>query len=384
VALGGRAAVRQAPAWQSRKSRRATRLFVALRQKAIDWGLVVRISPSNESGLCQSKPAEAGWGHSAWAGHGPARLTAAAGGDRIADVVSDWGLTIALAANGLLMIGLPLALAVVLTRRFGQTWRLIGIGAGTFVLSQVAHIPANLGLGWLFTSSTVPELPSAWKLPVSAAIAGLSAGLLEEGARYAMYRWWARDARSWSKALLLGSGHGGAEAVLLGLLALYSLVRLFSLRGVDLSTLVPAEQLAAAQQQINAYWNMPWYAALLGALERTLTIPVQIGMSVLVLQVFTRGQLRWLWLAIGWHAVTDGVIVGYLVPTLQAYTWAPYAIEGAVAVTTAISLSLIFLLRRPEPEPAPYPAVEAAPAMAFRSREIPVTEETLEGTRYYD
>jgi len=306
------------------------------------------------------------------------------GGDRIAHVMADWILTTAHALNGLLMIGMPLALALLLTARFRQSWRLIWIGAGTFVLSQVVHLPANMALNRLFTSGTLPMPPAAWRVPLFAALGGLSAGLFEEGARYAAYRWWARDARSWSKALVLGCGHGGAEAVLLGVLALYGLLSLLSLRGVDLSTLVPAEQLGAAQQQVNAYWNMPWPAALLGAVERALTIPVQIGLSVLVLQVFARGQLRWLWLAMAWHAAIDAVIVGYLSPTLQAFAWGAYAVEGAVAVTTAVSLVLIFCLRRPEPVPSPEPARQFAPAPLLPLREVPETEETLEGTRYHD
>jgi uncharacterized membrane protein YhfC len=215
-------------------------------------------------------------------------------------------------------------------------------------------------------------------------VAGLSAGLCEEGARYAAYRWWARDARSWSKALLLGCGHGGAESILLGLLVLYGLLSLWSLRGTDLSTLVPAEQLAAAQRQIDAYWSMPWYEAVLGAVERALTIPVQMGFSVLVLQVFTRQQVRWLFLAIAWHAAIDGVIAGYLAQVWQGVEWAPYALEGAVAVTTAISLALIWLLRTPEPDLAAAPAAEPSPPPVFQPREIPETEEALEGTRYHD
>ena len=49
--------------------------------------------------------------------------------------------------NWLLMIGLPVGLGVYLTRRFRLGWRLWWIGAATFVLSQVGHIPFN----WILT-----------------------------------------------------------------------------------------------------------------------------------------------------------------------------------------------------------------------------------------
>ena len=50
------------------------------------------------------------------------------------------------AATATLMIGLPLALFWVLRARVQATWRIIGIGAATFVASQVVHIPLNMFL----------------------------------------------------------------------------------------------------------------------------------------------------------------------------------------------------------------------------------------------
>ena len=45
--------------------------------------------------------------------------------------------------NGLLMITLPIALGIYLTRRFQLGWRLWWIGGATFVISQVGHLPFN-------------------------------------------------------------------------------------------------------------------------------------------------------------------------------------------------------------------------------------------------
>jgi uncharacterized membrane protein YhfC len=288
--------------------------------------------------------------------------------------------------NCMLMIFLPVGLGMLLTRRFDLRWRLFWIGGATFLLSQVVHIPVNLLIDRLFTSGAIPMPPPAWELPIFAAIGGLSAGLFEETARYAAFRWWAREARTWRQALLLGAGHGGIESIALGLLALTSVISMFAVRGADLSTLVPADQLPYAQQQVVAFWSMPWYGSLLGALERALTIPVQIGLSVLVLQAFTRRQIGWLFLAILWHAAIDGIIAGYLMPIwVRQFDGAIYAVEGAVAVTTALSLGLIFLLRRREaPVTAPEPAAAPRPAPVFRRRGVAETRESLEDTRYHD
>ncbi|HHH82625.1 MAG TPA: YhfC family intramembrane metalloprotease, partial [Chloroflexi bacterium] len=45
--------------------------------------------------------------------------------------------------NALLMILLPLGLAIYLTRRFGLDWGLFGVGAVSFISSQVLHLPFN-------------------------------------------------------------------------------------------------------------------------------------------------------------------------------------------------------------------------------------------------
>ena len=277
--------------------------------------------------------------------------------------------------NGLLMVGLPLGLGIYLTRRFNLGWRLWGIGAATFVLSQVGHIPFNLGLNVLLKGSILVTLPAKQQLIISAIIAGLSAGLWEEGARYVTYRWWAKDARSWRKGVMLGAGHGGIEAVILGLLVLITFFAMASARTSGLSSLASADQMALAEQQFNAYWSATWYGSLLGAVERAFTIPVQITLSVIVLQVFTRRQIRWLGFAIGWHTLADALTV------FAVSTWGLYITEGIVGVFCLLSIGILFILRQPEPE---LPVNEAAllETPVFELPEIEITSDNLENTRY--
>lgn len=192
--------------------------------------------------------------------------------------------------NGLLMVGLPVGLGFYLTRRFRLGWRLWWIGAATFILSQVGHLPFNWIFTRLFAMGTLPTPPVEWRLLFNATFLGLSAGLFEELARAAVYRWWADDARSWRKGVLLGAGHGGIEAIVLGVLVLTTLVNMLILRGPDAARLVPPEQMALVQQQVGEYWSAPWGLTLLGAVERSFTLIVHIALSVLVLQAFTRRQ----------------------------------------------------------------------------------------------
>ena len=110
-------------------------------------------------------------------------------------------------------------------------------------------------------------------------------------------------------------------------------------RFTDLTTLIPADQIPVLEEQVAVYWSLPWYDTLLGALERSFTIVFHIAASLLVLQVFIRGQKRWLLFAILWHAAADAGAV-YLVQVVN-----PYAAEIWVGVVCLISLLMIYLLR---------------------------------------
>ncbi len=274
------------------------------------------------------------------------------------------------------MVSLPLILAFYLMHHFKLGWRLWWIGAATFVLSQAGHIPFNIGVGYLLRNLMV-GLTQPWTLIIQAVFLGLSAGLWEEMARYAAYRWWAREARSWPKGVLMGAGHGGIESMLLGLLVLITFFQMFAMQGLDPLAL-PVEQRQLVQQQMAAYWSAPWYATLLGAVERVFAMAHQILFSVLVLQVFVRRQNRWLWLAVAWHALIDAVAV------YSVATWGPYLTEALLAVETVFAVLVIFALRQPEtPQPeAPAPSPSTHP---LNGNSLPVIEETLEnieGTRF--
>ncbi len=277
--------------------------------------------------------------------------------------------------NGLLMIAIPVGLAIFLTVRWKLGWRLWLIGAGTFILSQVAHIPFNSLMTQILNRPPLAQWAPETRLIFNAVFLGLSAGLFEELSRYAMFRWWAKDARSWRKGVLAGAGHGGAEAILLGIVVLYAFLQFAALRTEDLSKFVSPDQLALAQSQVAAYWSMSWPASLLGALERAFTIPTQIALSVLVLQTFTRKQWFWVWLAVLYHATLDAGAV-----YLSAHVGA-LPTELLVAGFAVLSVTLIFTLRRPEP-PAPAEPPPAAPAPHPAPRPIEATLETLDQTRF--
>jgi uncharacterized membrane protein YhfC len=244
------------------------------------------------------------------------------------------------ALNALLMILLPVALGVFLARKANQPWKLFGIGALTFIASQVVHLPVLYGLTALFKAKILPSPPVEGSLIFNAVILGLLAGLCEEIARYLTYRFFLKGSRTWNNALMFGAGHGGVEAIILGLLVGVTLVQMIILRNTGLDSLnLPADQLALAQKQIADYWAAPDYTALLGALERLFAIITHLALTVIVLQTFTRNNVVYLILAIVWHAIIDGVAV------FAVGTVGPYWTEVIIAVFALVNLFLIFVFR---------------------------------------
>ncbi len=105
--------------------------------------------------------------------------------------------------------------------------------------------------------------------------------------------------------------------------------------GLDrLSALLPAEvtsQLGILPQQIA---RTPWYLTLVGAYERAMTIPFHVAMSLVVLRCFTRGQRRWLWVAVGLHALVDFTAPGML----SLLGWPVWVVEGYLTLWAAGSV----------------------------------------------
>jgi uncharacterized membrane protein YhfC len=232
----------------------------------------------------------------------------------------------------------------------------------------------------LFQNGILPSPPAAWQLVFNAIVLGLSAGLFEEISRFAVYRWWVKDARSWGRGLLLGAGHGGIEAMLVGGLLLVSFFYMFAIKDTDLAALVPVDQLPLAQQQVEAYWSATWYDSLLGAVERSFTLPAHLAFSILVLQVFLRRQLRWLWFSVAWHALLNAITL------FIAGTWNIYLAELALGILAFINIGIIFKLRQPEPvadvQPESRPTTDSFDG--FQTPSIEENTEHLDRTRYQE
>jgi uncharacterized membrane protein YhfC len=250
----------------------------------------------------------------------------------------------------------PLGLGLVLRRRLSVGWRYFWFGALIFFLFQiVSRVPAVQILQAVFAPELKASKPLLWGWLV---ILALTAGLFEEVGRYLGYRWFMRkEEKTWAKAVMYGAGHGGLESMLLvGGLSLISLVNVLLIPALNFHALPAATQKQVADQ-FAALAAQPAWLPLLGAYERVGAITFHIAMSVVVLQVFRRGQIRWLWLAVLAHAAFDfaTVAVGQILSLagVSDATTVALAEEGAVTIGALLALWAIFVLReRPTSVPS--------------------------------
>jgi uncharacterized membrane protein YhfC len=249
-------------------------------------------------------------------------------------------LNITYLLNGLLMIAMPVGLTIYLTRKHALGWHFFWIGAGTMIFSQVLHIPFNIILNPVFSRPFIISLPIIWQTIAFATFLGLSAGIFEELSRYIMYRWWAKDARTWGAGLVAGAGHGGIEAIILGILVLYGYVQMMILRGVDIASITSPDKVEMVKVQVQTYWSAPWPMTLLGAVERLFTIPLHLACSVLVLQTFLRKNSLWIILAIIFHALVDGLSI-YMI----RIGFSVFSIEVIIGIFAVFSVGIVLVLR---------------------------------------
>ena len=278
-------------------------------------------------------------------------------------------IPVLLGINFLLMIILPMLLGRWISAKRHVGWGLFGIGAVTFILSQLGHLPFNWlilqQLNWI-DRENVTQL---------ALFIGLSAGLFEETARYLTYRFWARDARTWGKGLMLGAGHGGIEAILVGVIGLINFTVLLGLKNgyfAGILASVPDDQLYLVDEQIATFFGTPASMALLGATERIFALMFHLSASLLVMQVFVRQQIRWLGFAIVWHALFNAFAV-YAISV-----WDAVATEIGLGLLAFVSLGLLFWLHNPEPTVDPLqPLAALAPLQPLET-----SSESLSRSKY--
>lgn len=271
----------------------------------------------------------------------------------------------------LMMFLLPFLLAYFLFRRRRMDWGLFAIGAVTFVLSQVGHIP--------FNAAILPKLPALQQpenLIWLGLFLGLSAGLFEETARWLTFRFWAKNARHWQEGMMVGLGHGGIESILVGLIAAINggLIFAANIDPILLQTF-PADVQNALNVQATLLFSRPPYELLAGGLERLFAITFHLSASLLVMQCFIRRQWFWLPLAIGLHTLFNFVAV-----MAAGNIENPMLVEGLIGLLALFSLVIILWLRQPDPVPPTLDPLPDLPPVILSS--VEPSSEKLDASQF--
>jgi uncharacterized membrane protein YhfC len=181
-------------------------------------------------------------------------------------------------------------------RRSGAPLSALGAGALVFFISQVVlRLPWQIPLGrWI---QGHPE----WIVPFLL-LSSFTAGLFEETGRWLGYKYLLRRERSRRIAVMFGLGHGALEAILLAGIPLAGLLVSWVMAARGLIPPGPALDAIGAQAAAIGPWKVQ-----LAALERASAMAIHVGLALIVLQVWLRGSVRWLFLAIALHFAVNSI-----------------------------------------------------------------------------
>lgn len=263
--------------------------------------------------------------------------------------VSTTWLTVMIVSTAFVIV-CPFIFGIIAHRRLGVGWRYFWFGSLVFLVFQLlTRIPAVIVLQSTVLAPLLrTSVAFAW---IWLTLLALTAGLFEEVGRYIGYRLFLRrEPKTWAKAVMFGLGHEGLEAlVLVGGVQLLILLSLALFAAVNINSL-PADQRQSAIQLFATINAQPGWLPLLAAWERLWSFPLQVMLSVIVLQVFLRRDIRWLFLAILLHALVDFLVLA-LPQAVGSSIATTLLVEGIVCVSGLFGLWVIWRLRKPEAQP---------------------------------
>lgn len=213
--------------------------------------------------------------------------------------------------SGIIAIGVPIATLIYFYKKFHISWQSVVVGALIFfVFSQILEKLLNVYV------ITINPYTMGWmKNPfVYAAYGAIAAGVFEEFGRYFGFRFLLQKYWKWKGGIAYGIGHGGMEAVLIGLLAsVQSIVFALLINSGGFQQMIQATgggQAAASLQAIqHQLLHTPSYLFLMSGLERVFAFALQLALSLIVLYGVRQGKMVFLLWAIFIHAAVDFLAV---------------------------------------------------------------------------
>jgi uncharacterized membrane protein YhfC len=212
------------------------------------------------------------------------------------------GLSIAFVIAILIEIALPVFLVIFVVKKARITWMVIVIGVMIFMIAQTIQIPILAWISGLLDNTTL-DTKALWTPLLEGTFLGLVVGIIVEGVRWSAFKYVKQLKRTIPHAIGSGLGYGASETIILvGIPILISFVNMLIYKNANASDPNLQEGLIA---QVQALWMLPWYTPLIGAFERITSLIANIALSMMILQVFNKGQLKYLFFAMIWHFLLE-------------------------------------------------------------------------------
>jgi uncharacterized membrane protein YhfC len=242
-------------------------------------------------------------------------------------------LIIAITFSLLITIALPIGAGLWLNNKFRIPWRVISYGALGYFIAQALITLGFSGFTALVENETIILAGDALNT-VQIWLSVFLGAFLGVLIRWLGMKYLKENLNNLEAAYGIGVGYGGAESLMLvGLPLLTTFITMLMNMNIDPQTtsLDPA-----VIQQIEELWQVSATIPLVGSLERIAAFVMHITVTIIILQVFTRGSKLWLFAAFGLELVVNGVIVTLAERGLQ-FGW-------VVLVATLMMVGNLFVL----------------------------------------
>lgn len=218
---------------------------------------------------------------------------------------------------------LPIILAIIIWKKFKVSWAIFFLGMILFLASLI-RIPLNTYLGGLLQSNFRGDIFYI----LFGAMAGLSAGIFEEGVRCIALGAVIKP-RDYYKGIMYGIGHGGGGEAMV-FIGFSTLVNFIIYKFFP--NILPVNILPQIQASV-------WWLPMVGAMERIFAIAIQIAFSVLIMYAFMSRKYYIIAVTIIFHAIVDFTAV-YI-----NYKFGMWYAELSVFIFAVIGIVIIFLLK---------------------------------------
>lgn len=216
----------------------------------------------------------------------------------------------------LITLVFPIAILVFLLRKKSLTWKSFWIGALIFVIfSQVLEKLLHVAV----IDPTGPSLKWTDNTAAYVAYGALAAGIFEELGRYFGFKFLLKRNLEYKDGLSFGLGHGGIEAILIGVLGGVNAIVMANLINTGMfdqtiGAALPADQIAVIKSQ---FLNTGFGMYVVGGIERIPAIFIHIALSLVVLLAVRENKFKYVLYAIGLHALMDVAPAMYQVGVIK-------------------------------------------------------------------